>query len=407
MSTPLTTGIRATEFLNKYIDGRAQYLARARRHLHANPEPSGEELETTRYVFEQLRDAGIDAQVLPSGRGLIVDLGNPDAMRRIAIRADIDALRLQDLKEAEYSSDVPHVMHACGHDGHTACVLGVTLALHAAFAAGVLSRDGAVRILFQPAEESATGAQEMIDAGALESVDTIIAAHLDPSREVGRVGVRFGAFTAACDDIEFVITGSGGHAARPHESRDPIFAASQLINALYSFVPRATDSNDAVVLTIGLIIAGDSANVIPENAVLRGTLRTLLDTTRDVTRVLIERLAHGVAEISDTEIDARFGEGPPSVVNDAHAVHFLREAATEVLGKDKIDVIERPSMGGEDFAFYLKHVPGAMFRLGCASDESNSHPLHSPYFDIDERSLPIGAKVLSVAAARWLEEQRD
>jgi amidohydrolase len=295
-------------------------------------------------------------------------------------------------------------MHACGHDGHTTCVLGAVLALDAAYHKGVLPEGFAARAIFQPAEETATGALEMIDFGALEGVDAIIALHLDPSREVGRIGIRYGVLTAACDEVEFVITGSGGHAARPHESRDPIFAASQLLTALYSFVPRATDSNDSVVLTIGQLHAGDNPNVIPEAATLRGTLRTLLATTRDATRLHIQKLAQGVASISDTEIETRFGIGPGSVVNDARLVHLLREAATEVLGAPAIDVIERPSMGGEDFAFYLDHVPGAMMRLGCASSEANSHPLHSPYFDIDERALTIGAKVLARAATLYFQE---
>jgi amidohydrolase len=393
-----------SHFLDQFLDARTDFLKATRRYLHAHPEPSGEEFSTSRFVFDALCEAGLDAQVLPSERGVLCEIGNPDATRRIAIRGDMDALRLQDLKDAEYSSQCTHVMHACGHDGHTTCALGATLALHAAYLEGVLPPGFSARAIFQPAEETAAGALEMVEAGALENVDAIFALHLDPSRAVGRIGIRYGVLTAACDDVEFVITGSGGHAARPHESRDPIFAASQLINALYSFVPRATDSNDAVVLTIGQVLSGDNPNVIPEQAVLRGTLRTLLETSRDATRVLIERLATGVGEISDTEIDARFGYGPGSVVNDAHLVHFLREAASEVLGKENIDIIEKPSMGGEDFSFYLKHVPGAMFRLGCASDETNSYPLHSPYFDIDERALVIGAKTLARAAVLWSQE---
>jgi amidohydrolase len=394
-----------SNFLDQFIESHAAFLSSTRRHLHTHPEPSGEEFTTSRFVHDSLRQAGIEARIHPSERGVIAEIGNQKAARRIALRADMDALRLHDLKDAEYSSTRAHVMHACGHDGHTACVLGATLALQAAFLEGVLPPNFACRAIFQPAEETATGALEMIEAGALENVDNILALHLDPSRTVGRIGIRYGVLTAACDDVEFLITGSGGHAARPHESRDPIFAAAQLLTALYSFVPRATDSNDAVVLTVGQIIAGDNPNVIPEEAVLRGTLRTLLETTRDGTRVHIERLAQGVAQISDTEIMTRFAYGPGSVVNDAHLVHLLREAAAGVLGKQNLDVIERPSMGGEDFSFYLSHVPGAMFRLGCSSDQSNSYPLHSPYFDIDERALSIGAKVLARTAVLWSQEK--
>lgn len=393
-----------SDFLLQFIDDHATLLTQVRRHLHANPEPSGQEYSSSSYILELLQSAEIEAQLGPSGRGVIVDIGSTRAESRIALRADIDALRLQDLKEVEYCSRSPHVMHACGHDGHTACVLGAAMALNEVYRRGLLPKEFAARAIFQPAEETGAGALEMIEAGALEDVDAIIALHLDPSRDVGCIGIRYGVFTAACDDVEFVITGSGGHAARPHESRDPIFAASQLLTALYSFVPRATDSNDAVVLTIGQLHSGDNPNVIPEEAVLRGTLRTLLESTRDATRVHIERLAQGVAAISDTQIETRFGVGPPSVVNDVRLTHLLRDAATEVLGATKIDMIERPSMGGEDFAFYLSHVPGAMLRLGCASNEENSHPLHSPYFDIDERALGIGAKVLAIAASLYFEK---
>ncbi len=388
-------------FLQQYIDEQAGLLQTTRRHLHANPEPSGEEFATSRHIFGLLREAGLDPQMPASERGVICDIGDANAAQRVALRADIDALHIQDLKETSYASQCTHIMHACGHDGHTSCALGAALALHAAYGSGELPPEFACRVIFQPAEESGTGALEMMEAGALGGVGAILALHLDPSRTVGRVGMRYGALTAACDDVEFVITGSGGHAARPHESRDPVFAASQLINALYGFIPRATDSNDAVVLTIGQVIAGESANVIPESALLRGTLRTLHDTTRDATRLHIEKLAAGVAQVSDTAIDVSFTYGPGSVVNEASLVHLLRDAAVEVLGRDHIDVIERPSMGGEDFAFYLNTVPGAMFRLGCASDDSNSYPLHSPYFDIDERALPIGAKILAEAAVAW------
>lgn len=394
-----------TSFLDSFINSRVDWLREARRHLHAHPEPSGEEYSTSRYLLETLQKAGIDAQLLPSGCGLTADLGTSSPTKRIGLRADIDALRLQDLKETEYASRCPHVMHACGHDGHTTCVLGAALALHAAYQEGELPSEFAARILFQPAEETAVGALEMIEAGALEGVHALLALHLDPSRDAGKIGVRYGVLTAACDDVLFVITGSGGHAARPHESRDPIFASAQLLNALYSFVPRATDSADAVVLTIGQLNSGDNPNVIPEDAILRGTLRTLLETTRDATRVLIERLANGVGEISDTEIEVRFEDGPPSVVNDTHLTQLLRDTGVEVLGRENVQVIEKPSMGGEDFAFYLAHVPGAMFRLGCASDESNCHPLHSPHFDIDERALVVGARVLTYTAVRWFEQQ--
>jgi len=395
-----------TSFLDQFIDAREDQIIAFRRHLHAHPEPSGSEHETSRHVFHALCEEGIEAKVLTSGRGVIADVGN-DVAPRIAIRADMDALRIGDEKEIEYASRRPNLMHACGHDGHTAAALGAILGLQELIKSQVLPCPLNIRAIFQPAEETAMGALEMIEAGALEKVNAIIALHLDPSREVGRIGIRDGALTAACDDVEFLIEGQGGHAARPHESHDPIAAAAQLINALYLFVPRATDSNDAVVLTIGQMYAGDNSNVIPNSAHLKGTLRTLETKTRVATRETIARVAAGVAQASGTKIEVRISDGPPSVINDLGVNAVLRKAAGELLGEDKIDIITSPSMGGEDFAFYLDHVPGSMFRLGSKNGESTSYALHTPRFDIDERALIIGAKTLARAAVLWSQSASE
>jgi amidohydrolase len=263
-----------------------------------------------------------------------------------------------------------------------------------------------VRGIFQPAEETGQGALEMMSAGALEGVAAIFSVHLDPSRPVGRVGVRYGALTAACDSIEINISGRGGHAARPHLALDPIQTAAQLINTLYQSVPRSVDSQDPVVVTIGQITAGDSANVIPDHALLRGTLRTLGGAVRVHVKNHIQQLAGGLAEASGTRIDVQFGAGTPPVQNNSELTGLLYKAGSDVLGPDQIDIIDRTSMGGEDFAFYLEQVPGAMFRLGCASAVAGGAPLHSPYFDIDETALAIGAKVLARAAVLWSETQR-
>jgi amidohydrolase len=207
--------------------------------------------------------------------------------------------------------------------------------------------------------------------------------------------------------MRITIAGRGGHAARPHESLDPIAAAAQLINSIYMFIPRATDSQDPVVVTFGQIEAGHSPNVIPECAMLGGTIRTLTDITRAKTQQYIRDLAHGAAESSRTTIEVSFEPGPGSVVNDAAMTHLLHEAATGVPAIEHIDTIERTSMGGEDFAFYQEHVAGAMFRLGCASPAVGTAPLHSPDFDIDEKSLAIGAKLRAHTVVLWCDPQRS
>jgi amidohydrolase len=381
-------------------------LVEVRRFLHAHPEPSGEEVRTTLYVREPLDAAGYAIRFGPDGRGLIVD--DPDAPPgpRAAVRGDMDALPIQDQKDAPYRSREPGVMHACGHDAHTSIALGVMLALRQARQEGVLPWPVPCRGVFQPAEETGEGALGMMSAGALDDVAAIFSVHVDPSREVGRIGYRWGAFTAACDDLTIRIDGRGGHAARPHESRDPIAAAAQLINSLYLFIPRGTDTHDPVVFTFGQVQAGESNNVIPEFATLGGTLRTLGGATRERTREHVERIAAALGEASGTQVAVTWGQGPPSVDNDKELTTLLRDAATDLLGSDCVDIIPRPSMGGEDFAYYQTRVPGVMFRLGCTSPRTSGAPLHSPKFDVDERALGIGARVLARSIVRWADPAR-
>jgi amidohydrolase len=298
-------------------------------------------------------------------------------------------------------------MHACGHDAHAALMYGAVSTIEELRVAGKLPWPAPVRGIFQPAEETSEGARGMVEVGALEDVAAILAAHVDPTRDVGRIGLRRGVLTANCDDMEIQITGRGGHAARPHEARDPIAAAAQLINALYLFIPRATDSQDAVVVTIGQIAGGQNANVIPEQVLLRGTIRTLDAGVRQKTFDHIRQLTRGIGETTDTKIETHFGIGSPSVRNDASLVELLRGAVSDVVGSGGIDDIPRASMGSEDFSFYLEHVPGAMIRLGTRSSSSTGSPLHTPTFDIDERALLIGAKVFARAAVMWHDPRRD
>jgi amidohydrolase len=237
----------------------------------------------------------------------------------------------------------------------------------------------------------------MVAAGALEGVRQLFALHVDPTRRTGEIGVRTGAFTAHCDALEIVVRGRGGHGARPHESRDPIAAAAQLISTLYQFVPRATDSFDAVVVSFGRVAGGENANVIPERVDLDGTIRTLDAGVRLQTIEHIRRVARGIEEITGTQIDVALRASIPSVRNDAGAMQVVADAASHVLGAEGVVPIARPSMGSEDFAVYLDHCPGAMFRLGVARDLSAITPLHTPRFDVDERALALGARILAGA----------
>lgn len=384
-------------------------LVTVRRHLHANPEPSGEEVETTRFLAGLLTEAGWQPVVAQQGVGLTVDvtIGQPAPdSPLIALRADIDALRMPDEKATEYRSCRPGLAHACGHDVHSTILIGAALGLRGLVDGGAIDGgatrpgDGVrLRLLFQSAEETSDGARWLVEQGALDGVSAILGLHVDPERAVGTVGVRYGVLTAHCDDVEIAVIGHGGHAARPHHTLDPIAAAAQLVSALYQFLPRAVDSRNASVFTIGRIGGGHAPNVIPERVDLEGTLRTTDAVSRGVLMRRIDSICAGVAESSGAEIRVRLHSSLAGVENDARAAWALETAARRILGPQGVTLIDKPSMGGEDFSVYLERVPGAMLRLGCAVPGVAHAPfLHSPLFDVDERTIGIGARVLTRAA---------
>lgn len=390
--------------LDSLVAENASQVVGLRRHLHAHPEVSGEELETSLHLYQLLDKLPIEVRMGPEGCGVVADstASNPtsdgitaSAVTRVAFRGDIDALRIQDEKEVPYRSTHEGVMHACGHDAHTSIIYGTILALEGMKLNGQLPWPVSWRAIFQPSEETASGAVQMIETGVMKDVSQIYALHVDPTRRTGEIGLRSGAMTANCDLLKFSVHGQGGHAARPHESKDPIAAAAQLISTLYQFVPRATDSHDAVVLTIGQVQGGQNPNVIPDTVELSGTMRTLDPAVRTRTIEQINQVARGVGEITDTTIDVALPTSIPSVHNDAQLTRLVWQEAEEVLGVDNVQLIARPSMGSEDFACYLDSVPGVMFRIGSAADLAATTALHTPKFDIDETALEIGTRVLT------------
>ena len=387
------------------VQNQLDTMLKVRRHLHAHPEVSNQEHETSMYLYQMFLDHGFNVELGPEGRGVIAQRPGKEPAN-VALRADIDALRIQDAKTVPYCSQKPGVMHACGHDAHTATVTGAILALAELEKQGKLPWPVHWRAIFQPAEETGEGALQMVQHGVLEGIKAIFALHVDPTQKFGKIGIRPGALTANCDLMELEIKGRGGHAARPHEANDPIAAAAQLISTLYLFVPRGTDSQDAVVLTIGQMIGGENPNAIPEQVTLRGTLRTLVGEVRQRTIEHIRQLARGIAEASGTKISVRFSGGINSVLNDTLLTAMVERCAQEMLGKEAIHMIPRSSMGSEDFAAYLERIPGSMFRLGCASTAAGTHGLHTPMFDIDERALPIGAELFVRTLIDWSNPQR-
>lgn len=383
------------------VDDALDRVIALRRHLHAHPEPSGEELQSSLHLYQLFDEMGLAVRMGPEGCGVVVESRNPNGARRIALRADIDALRIADQKQTPYRSTVPEVMHACGHDAHTATVFGALMALDRLETERALPWPVTWRGIFQPAEESGDGAKAMMAAGALENVAAILAAHVDPTRMAGTIGVRSGPLTASCDDMRISVRGRGGHAARPHESNDPIAAAAELVSTVYQFVPRATDSQDSVVVSFGQIHGGQNANVIPEEVMLEGTVRTLNRDIREKTVQHIRTLAAGIEQVTGATVDVSFRRGSPSVQNDEKLTQLVANVASDLLGANNVTTMPRPSMGSEDFAYYLERVPGTMFRLGAAGDNGTWPGLHTPTFDVDERCLAVGAKIMARAVVEW------
>lgn len=371
-------------------------IRKMRRYLHAHPEPSGEETRTTAYIADQLESLGLDYRMGPEGRGVIVDFPRDGANRIIAIRADIDALRLQDEKTVSYRSRENNLMHACGHDAHTAMAFGAMKAL--AQTPEALPPGFTWRGIFQPAEESATGAKEMIACDALLGVEGIIALHVDPALDAGQIGYRPGSLTACCEEFEILIEGRGGHGARPHTTIDPIMAATQIVQSVYAMLPRSADARDPLVVSFGVIQGGINPNVVPESVQLRGTIRsTDFDHSKDAKR-RIREIVDGVSQSCQVRSQFSIAYSLPPVKNDPAFTQCCREAVRGIVGEEGAVYIDKPSMGGEDFSWYLHDVPGVMLRLGVGTPLKPVRHLHSTCFDINESALPIGTRSLARCA---------
>ena len=373
-------------------------LSQIRRHLHQHPELSGQEFSTTDYLSKQLTAARVPHRVAAGKCGIITEVieSSDSGAPIVAMRADIDALPINEENNVPYRSKRAGVMHACGHDAHSAILLGTTLALYRARPLPV-----AWRSIFQPSEEAGRGACEMVNQGALEGVDAIIGLHVDPNLPVGKVAITPGPRTAFCQDFAIEIRGRGGHGARPHMTADPIAAAAHLITLIYQAVPRQTDARQPVVVTIGMVNAGFASNVIPDTASLQGTIRTLNTAVAVQARETVERLCASVAQAFGAKISPVFERLLPGLVNDAQIATLAAGVAGQLLGSENILRNELPSMGAEDFADYLPVVPGCMIGLGAKGPDRKITPLHTATFDIDETALLIGARLFAAILLEW------
>ena len=378
-------------------------LVNIRRHLHENPELGFEEVATAQYIADYLAGLGLEVTRQVAKTGVVALIRGVQPGKTVAIRADMDALPIQELNEVPYKSKHPGKMHACGHDAHVAAAIGAARILWEL-------RDqinGNVKFIFQPAEEAPGGAEPMIAAGVLENpaVDAIIGGHVWGSLESGIIEVMSGPTMASSDIIRLKIIGKGGHAAQPHTTIDPIVIASEIVGALQKIVSRQTDPFEAVVISICSFHAGDVFNVIPHSAYLEGAVRTLNNELRQELPHKIEKIIRGITEPYGATYELDYYLGYPVTVNDPGVTGTVRKAAVSVLGADKVRVAARASMGGEDYAYFLNKVPGTYIRIGTRNPEKGiCQEMHHPRFDIDEAVLELTPVVYAQAAFDLLAE---
>ncbi|WP_337589668.1 amidohydrolase [Ornithinimicrobium murale] len=397
--TPSAAPVPATDDLIEAaaaaVEARREDLLTLRRDLHAHPEVSWQEHRTTSTVMEHLEAAGISVQAM-AGSGAIADLGAADPRVRIALRADLDALPVEEETGLPFASRQQGVCHACGHDVHTVGVLGAGLAL-ASLQEQLESRGVGVRLIFQPAEESIPGgAHKVVEGGWLEGVHRVLAVHCDPSIDVGTIGLKVGPITAASDSVHVTLAGRGGHTSRPHLTQDLTFALGKVMTDVPAALSRRLDPRSGTVLVWGAVRAGSVANVIPSRGECVGTLRMLDSETWATTGPLIEEIVHAVVSPYGVSAEVRHVKGVPPVDNDPAAISAMTAAAGAVLGPAAI-VPTRQSLGGEDLGWLLTDVPGAMARLGTRTPGGATHELHQGDLVVDEEAVLIGAKFLAAA----------
>lgn len=369
--------------------------------IHADPELAFQEVNTSGRILTLINKLpGLKVRTQVAKTGIVATLDGEKTGPCIALRADMDALPIKEESNAPYASKNPGRAHSCGHDGHVACLVGAAMVL-------TRLRDklaGPVKFIFQPAEEGGGGGGIMCEEGALENpkVDAIFALHGWPHLPLGTVGVRCGPAMASTDSLDIVIHGRGTHAAAPHNGVDPILAASHVVTALQSVVARQISPTESAVVTIGHIEGGTARNIIPEQVLLRGTIRTLNAQVRETTIAAVRRIIEHTSLAFGAEADVSIKTGYPVLVNHAAATAHIRQAAVEQLGADHFNDTIPVSLGGEDFAFFAQRIPAALWRLGISPPGGKAEPLHSPRFNFPDEALPIGIRMhVAIALNGW------
>jgi amidohydrolase len=365
------------------------WIVELRRNFHQNPELGFKEEKTSEYICNVLKKLKIKYRKGVAQTGIVAKLTVDEQKPTVALRADMDALPITEDTELPFASQNQGVMHACGHDGHMAMVLGAAAVLKAK------PPEGNVVFIFQPAEEGDGGAKPMIEDGALEGVDMIFGGHIERHHQVGEIGIKRGVHTAYTDAFEIRITGEGGHAARPHETIDAVIIASRIVLNIQTIISREIDPIQPAVITIGYLRAGTVNNAVAEKAVLKGTIRTTDESVRTQITEKIKKMTASLSILYDADIKVSFKPGYPPIINQDYPCDLAEQVTRRLLGKEAVITLPYPSLGGEDFAYYLQQVPGCFVRFGAAKDGSDKITSHSPSFDFDEEALRVGAAYLS------------
>jgi len=375
-----------------------------RRDLHRHPELSDQEEQTAKRIINQLKRIGIPFKSEVGGHGVVAEIPGRAKGPVVALRADMDGLPIHEETGLSFSSVNEGVMHACGHDGHSSMLLG---------AAEILAQGDSpplpVRLIWQPSEENANGAKAMITAGVLEKVGMIFGGHLDRHYPPGTLIVTQGAVNASTDIFKIVIQGKQGHGARPHETIDAVVVASLLVTALQTIVSREVDPASPSVISVGSLHAGTAYNVIAGTAVLEGTIRAQDGKVRDHLQKAISRIAEAIGQLHRARVEVVLTPGSPPVINTPEITHLAREAALNVVGEERVQPLHTANMGGEDFSYFLDHVPGAYIRFGAQVHGREGFPVHSSRFDFDERALATGAAwfvQVAKVAGEYLKKNR-
>jgi amidohydrolase len=374
------------------------HLVEIRRSIHKHPELAFEETKTAKTIIEELDRLGIPYEYGGKGTGVVGRLVTDESAPTVALRADMDALPGAENTDLPFASSIKDKVHACGHDAHVAIILG---------AANLLTQsppNGNVRFVFQPAEERGGGSRVVIKSGALKGVNAIFGAHVTHHYRTGEIMVAEGTITAQSDRFYIKIKGKGGHGARPHEAVDAVVITGLLITAIQTLVSREVNPVYPSVITIGRVEAGSAANVIAEEAYLEGTIRTTVPEVRDHLHAGMQRMVAAFSSLHNANIDIEINQGYPPVVNTALEARLARQAAEKVVGIEGLMKMDHPSMGAEDFAYYLQEIPGCYVRFGARIKEYEYIPLHSPEFDVDEDVLKVGADFFDQLTRDALDE---